>query len=247
MEQRDEPVGAMVKRAVGKVIRATRRVEPHSTAAISAARRAAFVARVKATAAWHGATVDLVVAPDARIGRDVRVTVEPWTHNVLHVGPGSLLGDSVLIQLKGGTVLLGDGVLVRRGTVLNVSGRLECEGDNLISWACVVHCSNDIRIGRRTIIGEYTTLADSVHFFTAPEEDVYHNVRVGSVAIGRNTWVCAKATLGRGADVGSHCIVGSNAVVTSEVPDGSLVSGVPATVRPLQLPWATERQARAGS
>lgn len=247
MEQRDEPVGAMVKRAVGRVIRATRRVEPHSTAAIRVARRAAFVARVKATAAWHDATVDVVVAPDVRIGRDVRVTVEPWTHNVLHIGSGSLLGDRVLIQLKGGEVLLADGVQVRQDTVLNVSGRLDCEGQNLISWACVIHCSNDIRIGRQTIIGEYTTIADSVHFFTTPEEDVYHNVRAGSVAIGRNTWVCAKATLGRGADVGSHCIVGSNSVVTADVPDGSLASGVPAVVRPLQLPWAAEKQARAGS
>jgi len=237
----------MVKRAVGKVIRATRRVEPHSTAAVLAARRAAFVARVKATAAWRGATVDVVVAADARIGRNVRVTVEPWTHNVIHVGPGSLLGDGVLIQLRGGTVLLADGVLVRRNTVLNVSGRLDCEGDNLISWACVIHCSNDIRIGRRTIIGEYTTIADSVHFFSTPEDHVYHNVRSGSVSIGRNTWVCAKATLGRGADVGSHCIIGSNSVVTGEVPDGSLASGVPAVVRPLQLPWSTDKSARAGS
>jgi acetyltransferase-like isoleucine patch superfamily enzyme len=59
------------------------------------------------------------------------------------------------------------------------------------------------------------------------------------VRVGYNTWICPKVTLAKGADVGAHCIVASNSVVVSKVPDGSLASGVPAEVRPLPLPWTT--------
>jgi acetyltransferase-like isoleucine patch superfamily enzyme len=144
-------------------------------------------------------------------------------------------------------VLLADGVQVRRGAVLNVAGRLECHGENLISWNCVVHCSTAVTIGRQTTIAEMATIADSSHYFTEPEDHVWHNVRTGSVTIGDNTWIAAKATLGRDAHIGSHCIVSANSLVTGEVPDGSLASGVPAVIRPLQLPWTNEKSARAGS
>jgi acetyltransferase-like isoleucine patch superfamily enzyme len=230
----------MLARFAGNAIRATRAVVPQSQAARQQARRQALIARIKAAAIWHNASVDLRIDPDVRIGQGVRVTFEAWTRNTLHIGSGSWLDDDVLIQLKGGSVVIGPRVQLRRNMLLNVAGQLFCEGDNVISWGSVIHCSNDVRIGRQTIIGEYTTIADSVHYFTTPDEHVWHNVRVGSVAIGRNTWVCAKATLGRGADVGSHCIIGASAVVTGEVPDGSMASGIPAVVRPLSLPWAAE-------
>jgi acetyltransferase-like isoleucine patch superfamily enzyme len=227
----------MLARLAGNAVRATRAIAPQSQAAMQRARRDALVARIKAAAIWHNASIDLHIDPDVRIGRGVRVTFEPWSRNVLHVGAGSWIDDNVLLQLKGGSVEIGPRVQLRRNMVLNVAGRLVCEGDNVLSWGTVIHCSNDVRIGLQTIIGEYTTIADSVHYFTTPDEHVWHNVKVGSVAIGRNTWICAKATLGRGADVGSHCIVGSSSVVTGEVPDGSIASGVPAVVRPLSLAW----------
>jgi acetyltransferase-like isoleucine patch superfamily enzyme len=234
----------MLRRIAGNLVRATRVVEPQSLAAIQSTRRKAFVAQTRAAAIWNNATVDLRIEPDVRIGRGVRVVLEPWTHNVLHVGAGCWIDDNVLLQLKGGSVVLGPRVQLRRDMVLNVAGRLDCEGDNVVSWNSVIHCSNDVRIGRQTIIGEHTTIADSSHYFTEPDEHVWHNVRVGSVRIGDNTWICAKATLGRGANVGSHCIVGANSVVVGVVPNGSLASGVPAVVRPLPLPWTAPMAAQ---
>src|SRR4051794_27767819 len=228
----------MLRRIAGDLARGTARVAaPPSQAAVRNARRTSLVARTRTAAIWSGATVDLHVAPDVSIGRGVRVTFEPWTHNVLHISAGTFIGDNVLIQLKGGSVLLGPGVHLRRDAILNVAGRLLCEGDNLIGWNSVIHCSNDVRIGRQTTIAEQATIADSSHYFSEPDAHVWHNVRVGSVTIGVNTWVCAKATITRDATVGSHCIVAANSVVVGDVPDGSLASGVPAVVRPLSLPW----------
>jgi acetyltransferase-like isoleucine patch superfamily enzyme len=85
---------------------------------------------------------------------------------------------------------------------------------------------------------ENVTIADSTHFFTEPEAHWYHNVRTAPIHVGTNTWLCPKVSVVSGVDIGSHCIVGSNSVVTRSVPSGSLVSGVPAAVvRSLDLPW----------
>lgn len=210
---------------------------PRAAAAARAARRAAFVARVQLAAAAADATVDLQVADDVRVGRGVRVTFAPWTANVLHVGAGSLLEDAVRLQLKGGEVRVGERVEVRRGTLMNVAGRLDVGDDTILSWGCVLHCSEAVRIGEMVLVGEYSTFADSSHFFTAPDETAWHNVRSAPIEVGRGCWFGAKTTVARGGRIGAHCIVAASSVVVGEVPEGSLASGVPAQVRPLDLPW----------
>ena len=217
--------------------RAFRAVLPPAQALATTARRRAFIARVRVAAAVANASVDLTIAPDVFIGRDVEIVIEPWSHNVLQIGAQSRLDDRVLIQLKGGTIRIGDRVQIRRDCVLNVAGELTLDGDSPVSWGSVIHCSTRIHLERMVGLAEQVTLADSSHFFTEPDEHFWHNVRTGSIEIGRNTWLCPKVTVTRDAKIGSHCIIGAGSVVVGEVPAGSLASGVPATFRPLQLPW----------
>jgi len=217
--------------------RALRAVVPPAQALATSARRRAFVARVKTAAAVANATVDLTIAPDVVIGRNVDVTFEPWSRNVLQIGEQSRLEDRVLIQLKGGTIRIGDRVQIRRDCVLNVAGELTLDGDTPVSWGSVIHCSTRIHLERMVGLAEQVTLADSSHYFTEPEAHFWHNIRTGSIEVGRNTWLCPKVTVTRDAKIGSHCIIGAGSVVVGEVPSGSLASGVPATFRPLPLPW----------
>lgn len=217
--------------------RALRAVVNTSADAAAAMRRRAFIARTRAAAIAAHATVDLSVHPEAEVGRDVRVTFEPWSHNLLHVGPRSTLGDRLLINLHGGEVRVGDLVRIRRDCVFNVAGELVLDGDQVISWGTVFHCNTRVHLERMVIVGEYTTFADSSHRFTEPDAPILHNVRSGSIDVGRNTWIAAHAVVTRDAKIGSHCIVAAGSVVAGEVPSGSLASGVPATVRPLSLPW----------
>jgi acetyltransferase-like isoleucine patch superfamily enzyme len=203
-------------------------------------RRRLFLIRIRAAAARVGAQVELDLAPDVVVGKGIQVTVDHGTRTVLRLGAGSRLDDRVLLMLKGGALLAGDRVEIRRDVVLNLTGTLRIDGDSPISWGSVIHCSNDVHLERMVGIAEQVTIADSSHFFTTPDEHFWHNVRKGAVHVGRNTWICPKATLTRGADVGAHCIVGSGSVVTGVVPDGHLASGIPATLRPLPLPWAVE-------
>jgi acetyltransferase-like isoleucine patch superfamily enzyme len=54
------------------------------------------------------------------------------------------------------------------------------------------------------------------------------------IAIQRNVWLCAGAMVLQGVTVGEDSVVAAGAVVTRDVPSGTLVAGVPArVVRPI--------------
>jgi acetyltransferase-like isoleucine patch superfamily enzyme len=201
------------------------------------ARRAAFIAQVKTAALMAPADLDLCIAPDADIGLGVRVSFDPHTSNRIHIGPGCRVERDVEFILRGGSIELGPQVTIRPGTVVKASGRLVMEGHTPISWRCVIHCAEEVVLQHNASVAEGVTISDSSHFFTTPDQHLWHNVRTAPVNIGRNTWLCPKSTVAKGVTIGNHCIVASNSVVISDVPDGSMASGVPATYRPLALPW----------
>ena len=211
----------------------------HPERLLHRARRAALIARTRLLAEWHRASVELDLHPSIQLGRDIRIEVAPHTTNVLRVGPGGRLDDRVLVRLNGGRIELGPDCHLRAGVVLNVAGHLELVRRNILSWGTAVHCAESVRLEPLASLAEQVTIADSTHFFTTPDEFFYDNTRTSPVRIGSNTWLCPKATITSGVQVGAHCIVGSCSVVIRDVPDGHLASGVPATNRPLELPWAT--------
>jgi acetyltransferase-like isoleucine patch superfamily enzyme len=207
------------------------------------ARRALLVARARAAAAWHRCELEIDVAPDVLVGRDVRIELARDTTNRIRIGAGSRLGDRVLLRMIGGSVELGRDVEIRRDTVLNLGGGLLEIGDgSILSWSCRVHCAEHVRLEEIVGVAEDVTIADSTHFFTEPDRFFYDNTRTAPISIGTNTWLCPKVTVTSGAKIGSHCIVAAGSVVIDDVPEGHLASGVPISVtRPIKLPWLEER------
>lgn len=51
------------------------------------------------------------------------------------------------------------------------------------------------------------------------------------INIGSGTWIAGNVTIVSGVSVGDNVIVGGGAVVTHDVPSGSLAVGVPAQVK----------------
>jgi acetyltransferase-like isoleucine patch superfamily enzyme len=220
-----------------------RRTRPAVDRATQQARRSAFVARTQAAAFWAGAELDLQVAPDVEIARDVRVTFGRNTTNRLVLGPSVAIEEGVRIRFNGGKLEMADRVRLRPDVVMNIGGgHVEMLADCVLSWNAVVHCSEHVFLDEMVGVAEQVTIADTNHYFTTPDEYFWHNARSKPVSIGRNTWICPKVSIAPGAKVGAHCIVTSNSVVVGEIPDGSLATGVPAQARPMHLPWHDEEK-----
>lgn len=192
-------------------------------------RRFRLVSGVRLRAMWARASVDVDVARDLRLGRRVRVAVSTREPSVLRIAPHCVLGGDTFVSLRGGQLLVGDGVEFRPRCQLQVSGRLEVEGPALIQHGASLHCDESIAIGRRAVLSEYVTVVDSSHGTHEAERWFLDVVRTAPVVIGAGAWVGAKATIGKGVRIGDGSIVSANSLVIKDVAPKWLVSGVPAT------------------
>lgn len=117
------------------------------------------------------------------------------------------------------------------------------------SYACINNAVGDVIIGDHTRIGLHCTVIGPVtigsHVNLAQGITVTalnHNfedaglrideqgVSTKAVTIGDDVWIGANAVILPGVTIGRHVVVAAGAVVTKDVPDHSLVAGVPAKV-----------------
>ena len=56
------------------------------------------------------------------------------------------------------------------------------------------------------------------------------NIYPKSIKIGDNVWIGSNATILQGVTIRNGAIIGANAVVTKNVPENTIVAGVPARV-----------------
>jgi acetyltransferase-like isoleucine patch superfamily enzyme len=125
-------------------------------------------------------------------------------------------------------------VIGRRLTLLrDFDGRFKGEltvGDDVwFSPGCTLAVHDSVSIGSNCVFAEYVSIHDNNHAMGALEEPLAgRGFDTAPIAIGRNVWVGAKATILMGVTIGDNAIIGANSVVTRDVPDGASVAGAPA-------------------
>lgn len=191
-------------------------------------RRARWVWRLRLVSWWWQAPLECEVAGDLRLGRRVRVRIEPRTRNVVRIGPGCHIDDDVKIELLGSSLTLGPDVEIRHGCTLRVAGALLLRGPNVISHGCTLHCASSVTIEDHVGLGEFATVVDSSHRSGGPSGWFLHDVATAPVVIGSHAWLAAKATVARGVRIGAGAVVAANSLVVRDVADGAVVAGVPA-------------------
>ncbi|MEY2399661.1 MAG: hypothetical protein QOJ00_2835 [Actinomycetota bacterium] len=201
-------------------------------------RHTVLIARVNLLAKWEGSVVHWDLAPDLQLGRGIRVKVWPRTETTVRIGPKSRIGDNVLLHLRGGTLNAGLRTDIRAHCSVQFEGNLTLEGENTISYGCVLHCGESVRLGYAAIMAEYSSIADSTHFHTTADYPIGENVKFEPIEIGRNTFLCPRVSVNRGVTIGPWTVVGPSSVVARDIPAGVFASGVPAkVVRSLGHPW----------
>lgn len=92
------------------------------------------------------------------------------------------------------------------------------------------HVDAEISIGSNCVIGP------GVEFITGSHIIGHHNRRAGigcakSIVVGNGVWIGAKSIILGGVTIGSGSIIAAGSLVRSDVPENSIVAGVPAVTK----------------
>lgn len=96
-----------------------------------------------------------------------------------------------------------------------------------INMGCKFQDQGGIFIGDGALIGHNVVLATLNHAESPADRA---SMIPAPIHIGKNVWIGANATVLPGVTIGDGAIVGAGAVVTRDVPENTIVCGVPAKV-----------------
>jgi acetyltransferase-like isoleucine patch superfamily enzyme len=135
-------------------------------------------------------------------------------------------------------VWIGDGSKIRCH-----EGVVEIGDKTVIGQECTISAYQRVRIGEQCVIADRAMFIDFDHGVVEVERPIrLQGIYKRDVEVGSNVWIGYGACVLRGVRVGDNAIVGTNSVVTRDVPANAVVGGVPARVlrmreAPADLSW----------
>ena len=176
-------------------------------------------------AGWRWETAGMVF-----LGRDLQLQV--GRGGELRFGRFTWIGDGTKIRCHEGVVEIGD--------------------KTVFGQDCTVSAYQRVRIGQECVIADRAMFIDFDHGVVDVETPIRHQgIYKRDVVVGSNVWIGYGACILRGVRVGNNAIVGTNSVVTRDVPANAVVGGVPARVirmrdAPETLRWADSVEPASG-
>ena len=154
-------------------------------------------------------------------------------------------GRSLAIQIgRRGRLELGRFVWLGDGTKIRChEGVVEIGEKTVLGQECTISAYQRVRIGEQCVIADRVMLIDFDHGVVDVETPIRRQgIYKRDVEVGSNVWIGYGACILRGVSVGDNSIIGTNSVVTKDVPANAVVGGVPAKVlrmrdRPEHLRW----------
>ncbi len=151
------------------------------------------------------------------------VKLEIGRHATLRIGRWAWIGHGCKIRVHEGEVSIG--------------------AKTVIGQEATISAFQHVSIGRECIIADRVMLIDFDHGVTEVERPIrLQGIYKRDVRVGHNVWMGYGACILRGVSVGENAIIGTSAVVTTEVPANAVVAGIPARVirmreQPVSMRW----------
>lgn len=154
-------------------------------------------------------------APGLVRGRNVRIdsSARIWTGSSQHIaiGDDSRVEYGALLYSYGGYISIGE----------------RCS----IGPYCILYGHGGLEIGDDVIIAAHTVIVPSTHNFARTDVPIRDQFTTDlGITIEPNVWIATHVSVLDGVTVGTGSIIAAGAVVTNDVPPGSIVGGVPAKV-----------------
>jgi acetyltransferase-like isoleucine patch superfamily enzyme len=154
-------------------------------------------------------------------GRDLELQI--GRRGRIRFGRFSWIGDGTKIRCHEGEVVIG--------------------AKTVFGQECTISAYQQVRIGDQCVIADRAMFIDFDHGVVEVERPIrLQGIYKRPVEVGSNVWIGYGACVLRGVRIGDNSIVGTNSVVTKEVPANAVVGGIPAKVirmreAPRELRW----------
>ena len=153
----------------------------------------------------------------------------------VRLGDGVTVDDLVVLDAKGTSnrgIDVGRSVFLGRGTILSCKdGDITIGDHGNFGFHCEVFSGSSVTVGRHALFAAQAYLVGGGHEFDEVGRAVIEQPRTSrGIALGDNVWLGTGAKVLDGVRIGSDVVVGANAVVNADLPDGVVAAGVPARV-----------------
>src|SRR3954452_13324174 len=155
------------------------------------------------------------------------------TDGLCFVGPG------VTFEIgRDATVRLGRWSWIGHGTKIRAhEGVVSIGAKTVMGQECTISAFQHMSIGRECVIADRAMFIDFDHGMVETERPIRdQGIYKRDTRVGNNVWIGYGACILRGVTVGDNAIIGTNAVVTKDVPANAVVAGVPARVIRMRKP-----------
>jgi len=160
--------------------------------------------RFLTSAGWRWETDGLLF-----LGR--RLEVQISRRGVVRFGRFAWIGDGTKIRCHEGEVIIGP--------------------KTVLGQECTISAYKHVRIGEQCVIADRAMFIDFDHGMVEVERPIrVQGIYKRDVDIGSNVWIGYGACILRGVKVGDNAVIGTNSVVTRDVPPNAVVGGIPAQI-----------------
>jgi acetyltransferase-like isoleucine patch superfamily enzyme len=143
------------------------------------------------------------------LGRGLELKIEP--RGEIHFGRFVWIGDGTKIRCHEGAVEIG--------------------AKTVMGQECTISAYQRVRIGEECVIADRAMFIDFDHGMVEVERPIrLQGIYKRDVEVGNNVWIGYGACILRGVSVGDNSVIGTNCVVTKDVPANAVVGGIPARV-----------------
>lgn len=115
-----------------------------------------------------------------------------------------------------------------------VSPEIDIGNGTFIGSGCTLSAARRIRVGQKCLIAAGVRIHDNDGHPLDPgrrlRNEPIRQDEAAEIIIGNNVWIGSQATILKGVTIGDDSVVGTAAVVTSNVPAKTVVAGNPARV-----------------
>ena len=138
----------------------------------------------------------------------------------------------VLEALDDGRLTIGEGTKLEPGCWITLApeARITIGRGCFLNRETMLAAHESIEIGDHTMFANHCFVGDADHRFDDPDLPITWQgfTPRGPVRIGSNVWLGKGVVVQGGVTIGDRCVVGSNSVVTKDLPEATISAGVPA-------------------